>query len=1557
MPTLNVRLAAIIIIGVVVVGGSVHLLHGFQVGRQAQSLKLASEAAEKEREAALEKAEKATSPEEKTAFRNDSGKDLAEAIRLLRDYVKLVRRDHGAELHLGLLLAEAGQLRAAYDALEEGLRNWDESAPPLSPEKVREARWKLVKEVALKIGQFSDAEEHLKTLLDGAVEKNQQHRQHGEKPEGDPEQLDLYGQILLQVKLKPKEAAEVFEDAIAIAPERVDSYFNLALARFQLDQKREAEAVMESMLARNPKSVAAYEKYVAYYHHQAEKAGDAKQRAAFRDIALKKAQQALATSPGDSRCLLLVGHCYMSKQEFDKAEDYLRKGIKASKDDNNSAASYMLLVEVLQRLNKKQDVIDVLKQAIAATRGTPAGLDFRWQLAQAQIDAGNLKEAEALIKDLREERFPPGKTDFLAALVAIQRQNWPLAETLLRDGVLPPSRDPGTRDWPYIRSRANYYLAIVYHQLGRPAKEQAPLISNILDSGLHSPSAHNAMADIYIREGKSLDAAEQLRQAYLSLPANSPQQEDAMINYLRLLVRIRQQTEESKRDWAPVEGLLEKWTSGKSPRPEFEVLKAEVALAQGKPEKAREQLEKCTKDKPKSAAAWLGLVRLATSQAGKETDPVKKEGYWKAAAEYIDRAEKVLGNGLIVRMARGTLALAKKDSPASEILRTLGEKTDGLTESEKVQLWAILGNMSDEAGEPALAQMYLRRQVDKEPNNVQVRCRLCEMQFRNFEKGRPVDMPEINRLVDDIEKLNAQGPFTLYAKAVRDFVLAKNKDPKLLQEARDDLEGASEVVRKVLHSQPNDDTSRDRSNWAAPVVLAAEICELQDEPEIALNLYVQSVYALGVRDNDVIGRAARLFLSRGRLDEAKAMFDYLESRKSPLLDEMHQEYVFVKVFRGDVAVAEKELDKFVAPDCKNYKDFAWQGQMYALLTKRLKIMSQKAAADAAAAADHGRKNDTHKPAGEWKKDADDLNAKAGEFQSTMVVTANKAIRSLFKALSLNPQAEDVWTVLARLYVDVGQPERAKVLIPKIEASLKSDKALTTVARCCELLNDPDEAEKNYQKAVKAFPQNSHVLRQAAAFYLLRQKSALAEPLLRAIVTVQTPAAVGDACWARRILADLLVRGSFSDYCKGLDLLDENLKISPHSSEDNRLKARYLARDPRKEKLNEALECMKDVVGSRDVRNEDRCVLAQLYLRTGNKPAYEEQMHALIGGDHPEPMYLRSYIGTLLDRKEFEDADRWLQVLEKAAPDASETMCVRAEYFFRKSQYTDLANLVQNYVFRLDPQSPDRGRQVHLAAQMLDDFARRLKSEGKPEAAALVDKAEKLFRSLRNMAADGDIAYAQFCARQGRIGDAMTVFEQSWDRNRPELMRALATDIIASPETTAAQFAELEKLLLAAEKAKHSTIHLIVLSSLYERQRQYDKAIDQYREILATEPRNYLALNNLAVALVRGGGDTKEALADVNKAIDVKGPMAAIRDSRAVVYVARREYDKALDDINAAIRDEGSAEQYFHQACVFYQLDRKPEAAEALKTAESKGLDPKSLSSYEKPFYDRLKENL
>jgi hypothetical protein len=83
----------------------------------------------------------------------------------------------------------------------------------------------------------------------------------------------------------------------------------------------------------------------------------------------------------------------------------------------------------------------------------------------------------------------------------------------------------------------------------------------------------------------------------------------------------------------------------------------------------------------------------------------------------------------------------------------------------------------------------------------------------------------------------------------------------------------------------------------------------------------------------------------------------------------------------------------------------------------------------------------------------------------------------------------------------------------------------------------------------------------------------------------------------------------------------------------------------------------------------------------------------------------------------------------------------------------------------------------------------------------------------------------------------------------------------------------------------------------------------------------------------------------------------VLDSRAVIHIARQEPQQALEDLAAAIKDEGTAEQYFHQAWAYSLSSQKGEASAAFAQAVKKGLDPQDLDPREISVYDRLKDKL
>ncbi len=237
----------------------------------------------------------------------------------------------------------------------------------------------------------------------------------------------------------------------------------------------------------------------------------------------------------------------------------------------------------------------------------------------------------------------------------------------------------------------------------------------------------------------------------------------------------------------------------------------------------------------------------------------------------------------------------------------------------------------------------------------------------------------------------------------------------------------------------------------------------------------------------------------------------------------------------------------------------------------------------------------------------------------------------------------------------------------------------------------------------------------------------------------------------------------------------------------------------------------------------------------------------------QPAYLIFYINTLLERKQLDDADKWLQTLEKSAPNLFDTVRLRAEHHFLRGSYEAAGNLAMAFLDNPRAEPRDRGQQLLLVAQVMERFSDRLKAEGKRViAGGFAEKADALFASLRSprVSATGDIYFADYLARQKRIRECLQVLEQCWEKFPAETLRIPASVILHSRAADAAQYRQLEKILVAASnkaasnKSGHPISLLPSLAAVHAQQREYDKSIADYRQILAKEPGNYQVMNNL-----------------------------------------------------------------------------------------------------------------
>ena len=304
MRTLNLRVLALLFVAGLAVAGATHVVHGFQVQRNANTL--------------LREARRAQEADRSW-----------DAVDYLRRYLALVPADTDAMAELGLLLADLNARGQALQSLEQVLRR--------EPDRM-EVRRRLV-ELAIEIRRYADARNHLEEHL-------------LKSSPNDGELLDLLGQCQA-AEGYDEQAVLSFRSAIEYVPDQLESYARLAVVlETRLERSDQAAAVMDRMIDANPKAVRAY---VLRGNFRTRRGSIAK--------ASEDAVVALQIAPDDAEVLLLAAQCARADQRFDEARDYLRRGLELHPRE---LRMHMTLAEVELRSGHRDDAIACLRRGLEA---------------------------------------------------------------------------------------------------------------------------------------------------------------------------------------------------------------------------------------------------------------------------------------------------------------------------------------------------------------------------------------------------------------------------------------------------------------------------------------------------------------------------------------------------------------------------------------------------------------------------------------------------------------------------------------------------------------------------------------------------------------------------------------------------------------------------------------------------------------------------------------------------------------------------------------------------------------------------------------------------------------------------------------------------------------------------------------------------------------------------------------------------------------------------------------------------------------------------------------
>ncbi|HZU37985.1 MAG TPA: tetratricopeptide repeat protein, partial [Gemmataceae bacterium] len=1011
----NTRFFLVTLIVCVAVAGFMHWLHGRQLGTHVRAF--------------LDEAGRA---EEKG--------ELEQAAIWFREYLQVVPGDLDARERYARVLAHEGtraSLTSALNQMERVLRE----APGRTA-----LRWEVAR-LALQMRDYPRAQAQYDALPKAAQESGAGCWLHGQCEVKASQETD---KLKLANAIKDLKAAlnkgQLDATLTATDPQQqaavIDCSVLLADVYRRLQQQKNADECMDDLTKKQP-TVAAYLARASYWektshkdklHRAGQDIGEAERLAKAN---AKEAERLAKANPKEAERLtkdnakdqakirLASAKLAYQQGKRQRALEELRKGLEGDqlKGLPEEPVFYRSLAALEIELGNLKEAAEY-RRRLLADRDVHATADDLWYLVDVLIDLRELKGnqgAETLLGKLGNTGLPPERIDYLWGKLRWRQHQWAEARQKLEAAA------PRLAENPSLHFKNQWLLGQCYQQLG--------YLDNAIAAYREALAIEPKADDVRRALVGALVSAGHLTEAVDAYRMPRPTVADVLAQ-AQLRLQLNLSLPERKRDWMSLNERLSQLRKQLPNVAEVLVLQADVLLASDPSPQTRtkvlELLKKARDTNRKQFALWLPLIRLA-----------EREGNLPQADQFLKEARHETGDSVDWRLAQAALILQReKKENVSRQLAPLEQNIDHFTSADQARLLEGLAADYAAVQDGVETVRLVGKLRERWPEDVPLLTRLFDLTLQTDR------LDEAEQLVGALHYLEGEaGDFWRLANGSLQLARAHKGDQNALTRAR----------------QQAEELSKRRPDWARVRLLQAQVADLDQKPDEALQHYLEAVDR-GERGPQFLRRLVTLLYERGRFDDASKV---LEQFPDALLAASGLGRIAVDVAlhvnHADQAVRLAPLA--VAPNSKDYRDQLWLGVVL---------------------------------------------AKAGR-----TADAEKAFR---QAVVLAPDKGETHIVLVTFYAGTKQRDKARAAIRHAEDVLPPPAAPLVLARCYESLGDTTTALAQLQKAFREQPHNPQVLRALASFYLDHQDFANADPLLTKLLEPANQAEARDVAWARRWLA-------------------------------------------------------------------------------------------------------------------------------------------------------------------------------------------------------------------------------------------------------------------------------------------------------------------------------------------------------------------------------------------------------------------------------------------------------
>jgi tetratricopeptide (TPR) repeat protein len=991
MKRLNVRLLVFLGTGALLAMLAVHLVHWWQVGRQASGLLRRAELAE------------------------NSG-ETKKAADLLARYVAHRPQDFPVYARFALLLEQvthspqAGRqdFLSAQHALEQAVRQQPED---------QSLRRRAV-EFYMRVGRAKDALDHLEQLkpatgkADGSLELL---RARAQLAGGDFKSAAETLQRI--IGYQPKTAS--FERTTAIDAASVPAYELLAqLQRQSLANAALADRIADELVAANQESPLAYLARSRYLrrHYPTD--------AAKRETARQDVRQALQLAPHQAEVMLAAVEVELAERNYQTAGQLLERGLR----EHPKIEGFYQWRAALALAQNDSDTAD---QILATGLKTiPESWNLRLYRAERDLATSNYQRLNETIAQLRNDARYSFLSPWLEGLALNQQGKWSQGAKKL-EAAIPAlvSRRPDLGAKAYL-SLAQCYENLREYDRQLDASRQAlrldqySILARFSELRALASLGQVATARQHLPQLKRMADVQQVVIPELALweaalaakdSGRSPTLADLRAVEARLVgeLKDRPDLDDAQRATAHAQLLLEqrRWDDAAA--------RLQLALAQS----------------PRN----MDLLLLDLETQRQRVGPAAALARW-------EEIHKLLGNSVELSIAKAQLLLLVEGKDTENELAKLDRLAEQFPQEQRLRWWRALGTLHYAAGDLQAAQRPWQRVASALADDLPIRLALYELARTNG------DQSAMDQLAGQIKALAGDQSATWkFVEANRLVCLLKLKKNAGTTSGGTNNPSAAQAANAAQVRQLIHEARQQRPRWHVLSLLEADLDLLEGNIEAAIG-HLQAALEEGPAASATVRRLVDLLRSQQRYEEAKTVMARL-GRSNLASPDDQRRLSQVEAATGDLEAAIAAAAR-VAVDSNSVADHLWLAQLHqvagngeqalAALRRAVQTDPKSEQASLALLQQLIQSGDERQAQAEVKRLAKELPSdnSAGVLGLAYQLLGNYAAaeKQFRRALAARPNNAAALRDLAAFHLVRGEIDKAQPLLDQILSQTKSESA-------------------------------------------------------------------------------------------------------------------------------------------------------------------------------------------------------------------------------------------------------------------------------------------------------------------------------------------------------------------------------------------------------------------------------------------------------------------------------------------------------------------------------------